>query len=284
VIFLKNIIYNSIDIAVVTLFNPKDDVLNNIRSYLPYVKELLVIDNSKVPSDLTLLKNEFNVKVFCFYKNMGIAKALNLALKYAEKKEYKWLLTMDQDSCFNPEEIIKFITIFKEISYDDLALFSPLHNRKMIKKNQIINSSKNFVMTSGNIINVQKSLSIGGFDERLFIDEVDHDFCLRLKKEKYKIIQNQNCYLNHTLGELCHLSKKTKYSPKRLYYMSRNYLFLRAKHQVFFPIFFKERDRYLLKFFIKQILYSSQKKEHIKMLYLGVKDYKKNSMGYRVIM
>lgn len=283
-IFLKNIIYNSIDIAVVTLFNPKDDVLNNIRSYAPYVKELLLIDNSEVPSDLTLLKKEFNVKVFCFYRNLGIAEALNLALKYAEKKEYRWLLTMDQDSCFNLEEIIKFITVFKEISHDNLAIFSPLHNSKMIKKNQIVNSSKNFVMTSGNIIDVQKSLSIGGFDERLFIDEVDHDFCLRLKKEKYKIIQNQNCYLNHTLGEKCSLSKKTRYSSKRLYYMVRNYLFLKKRHQNLFPAFFKERDRYLLKFFIKQILYSSKKKEHIKMLYLGVKDYKTNSMGYRVIM
>jgi len=270
--------------AVVTLFNPEDGVLDNIRSYVPYVKELLVIDNSKVPSDLTLLKKEFNVKVFCFHKNLGIAKALNLALKHAEKKEYRWLLTMDQDSCFNPEEIRKFITIFKETPHDDLALFSPLHNRKMIKKSPVMSSAKNFVMTSGNLINVQKSLSIGGFDERLFIDEVDHDFCLRLKKEKYKILQSQNCYLNHTLGEPCDLSKKTRYPSKRLYYMSRNYLFLRAKHQAFFPSFFKERDRYLLKFFVKQIFYSSQKREHIKMLYLGVKDYKKKSMGYRVIM
>jgi rhamnosyltransferase len=277
-------IYNFIDIAVVTLFNPQDDVLDNIRSYLPYVKELLVIDNSEVPYDLSILKKEFNVTVFCFYKNLGISEALNLALKYAEKKEYKWLLTMDQDSYFNSEEIIRFITVFKKISHDNLAIFSPLHNDKRVKKNHIINSSENFVMTSGNIINIQKSLNIGGFDERLFIDEVDHDFCLRLKKEKYTIIQNQNCYLNHTLGEKCSLSKKTRYSSKRLYYMSRNYLFLRERHREYFPTFFKERDKYLLKFFIKQILYSSKKKEFIKMLYLGIKDYKKNNMGYRVIM
>lgn len=270
--------------AVVTLFNPEDDVLDNIRSYLPYVKELLVIDNSEVPYDLSILKEEFNITVFCDYKNLGIATALNLALKYAEKKEYKWLLTMDQDSYFKREEIRKFITFFNEMSHDDLAIFSPLHNEKMIEKNKVIHTSKHFVMTSGNIINVQKSLNIDGFDERLFIDEVDHDFCLRLGKAKYIIIQNQNCYLNHTLGNQCETSNKTRYSAKRLYYMSRNYLFLRAKHQESSPTFFKERDKYLLKFFIKQILYSSKKKKRIKMLYLGIKDYKQNRMGCRVIM
>lgn len=272
-------IYKSIDIAVVTLFNPRGDVLDNIRSYLPYVKELLIVQNSELTFDLSILENEYNLKVISGSQNLGIAKSLNLALEYAENKNYKWLLTMDQDSYFNVEEIRKFIISFQDISHENLAIFTPLHNPQMIQKNQTIHSSKNFVMTSGNIINVQKSLSIGGFDERLFIDEVDHDFCLRLKKEKYKIIQNENCYLNHTLGEKCSLSQKTKYPSKRLYYMSRNYLFLRAKHQAYFPSFFKERDRYLLKFFVKQVLYSSNTREHIKMLYLGVKDYRKNSMG-----
>ena len=43
------------------------------------------------------------------------------------------------------------------------------------------------VIASGNIINLQAWNKVGRFDNSLFIDEVDHDFCHRLTQEKYKI-------------------------------------------------------------------------------------------------
>ena len=139
-------------------------------------------------------------------------------------------------------------------------------------------------MTSGNIISINRSLSIGGFDENLFIDEVDHDFCLRLKEKNYKIVKNHNCFVHHTLGEKHAKVKLNVYSYERLYYMVRNYLYIRDKHKKIDPYFFRKRDIYLLKFMVKQIIYSNSKKEYIKMAYAGAKDYYSNQMGYRVAM
>lgn len=272
-----------IDVAVVTLFNPHDNVFDNIRTYLPYIKELLIVDNSEISTDLSLFKKEFpSVTVLSSSINLGISKALNLATEYAKDKGYKWLLTMDQDSYFSFEEIKKFVQLFQEYDKNKLAIFAPLHNQKSLKKDVKYHRLESCVMTSANIINIDKSLKIGGFDERLFIDEVDHDFCLRLNEAGYRIVQSHNCYVNHTLGEQRKSLDLNLYNSKRLYYMARNYLYIRQKHKKRSSCFFKERDAYLLKFFIKQIFYAREKREYIKMLYLGVKDYNNDCMGYRV--
>ena len=269
--------------AVVTLFNPDQRVLTNIRSYLPYVKELLVIDNSETLSDLSLLQKESSsVTLLASGTNLGISKAMNLAISYAKNKGYSWMLTMDQDSYFDSLEIEKFIRLFYLTVDKNLAIFVPLHNKKFLKKEEIYNQKECCVMTSANIININKALTIGGFDENLFIDEVDHDFCLRLKKAGYSIIQNHNCYLYHVLGTKHKELNINLYSSQRLYYMVRNYLYVRNKHKKIAPNFFKKRDLYLFKFFIKQILYTKQKKEYIRMLFFGVKDYHRNYMGYRI--
>lgn len=270
-----------VDVAVVTLFNPETKVLSNLKSYLPYVKELLVVDNSKEPFDLSSLKKEFpSICILSHSQNLGIAKALNLAIAYAKSKGYQWLLTMDQDSFFYADEIKKFILYFNELNHENLAIFSPLHNEKFLNHEKIFNSEEDFVMTSGNIINLNKAIKIGLFDEKLFIDEVDHDFCLRLREESFKIIQNYNCYLYHTLGtKHKHVNL---YSSERLYYMSRNYLYIREKHKNKWKFFFKNRDKYLLKFFLKQIIYTNYKKESIQMIFKGIQDYRNNLMGYRV--
>ena len=283
---MKNrILYRPLDVAIVTLFNPEDSVVDNIKSYLPYVKELLIVDNSKKPYDLTSLKKEISqITVLSTSKNLGVSKALNLAIRYAKKKEYKWLLTMDQDTYFDSSEIRKFIASFNQISHKDLAIFSPLHNSKFLKEGETYNSTENCVMTSANIISVDKSLAIGGFDENLFIDEVDHDFCLRLRERGYKVVQNYNCFVHHTLGERCSVSKVNLYSCKRLYYMVRNYLYIRGKHKKTAPQFFKKRDRYLLKFMTKQVIYTQKRKEYLKMAFAGTRDYYNNRMGYRVAM
>jgi len=270
-----------LEVAVVTLFNPDATVISNLKSYLPYVKELLIVDNSKEPFDLSSLEKEFSsIYILSYSQNLGIAKALNLAITYARNKGYTWLLTMDQDSYFPSSEIKNFISYFHEVDNSNLAIFTPLHNKKFLKEKKNYNSKEDYVMTSGNIIHINSAIKIGLFDEKLFIDEVDHDFCLRLREEGFTILQNHNCYIHHTLG--VKYKNINLYSSQRLYYMLRNYLYIRKKHKDKWNAFFKTRDLYLLKFFLKQILYAKRRKESMGMLFQGIQDYRKNSMGYRI--
>lgn len=51
-------------------------------------------------------------------------------------------------------------------------------------------------ITSGNIINISIALSCGGFDENLFIDSVDEEFCIRCQKYGFLLYEytKKSCF------------------------------------------------------------------------------------------
>lgn len=135
-------------------------------------------------------------------------------------------------------------------------------------------------MTSANLVKVETAREVGGYDENLFIDEVDHAFCFRLKDSGYTILQNISIAVNHSLGTSYKYNAKVKlYDPVRLYYMCRNYLYLKDKYYPKYVSFFKIRDRYLFKFFFNQMIYGKQRVQNLKMILQGLKDYKNKKYG-----
>ena len=93
--------------GIVVTFFPKCDIIKNINSYLPYISKLMIIDNTPGKSDVIkeLAEKYYFLTVFND-QNRGVAFALNQGAEAAVKKNYNWLLTMDQDSCF-PKTIKK---------------------------------------------------------------------------------------------------------------------------------------------------------------------------------
>ena len=92
---------NKLKIAgVVVLYNPDDTYVDNINSYIDDIDLLYVIDNSDKKHDTP--KNK-KIKYIFNDDNIGVAKALNDACNLAIKDNYKWILTMDQDTKFNKD-------------------------------------------------------------------------------------------------------------------------------------------------------------------------------------
>jgi len=240
------------------------------------------VDNSKKETDLSRFKDTNKLELLSKKINHGIASALNLALEKALSDGYEWLLTMDQDSSFKPEQLQRLWRDFTSFPKDNVAIYSPLHNAKHVEQNpNTLHDEPLVIMTSGNVVHVDTLVKVGYFDEKLFIDEVDHEICLRLQKNGYKVVQNRSCYLTHSLGTLSTKGVK-KYSSKRLYYMLRNYLYIREKYYLSFTDFFKNRDQYLRIFFFKQFFYFDHKFKKVSLLYRAYKDYKDKRMGYEV--
>jgi len=277
-----NLMQQKIDSAVVILFNPENSVFDNIVTYVHHVKSLYVVDNSTMKHTLNKRLLSFkNVKIIHTGGNIGISKALNMGLEYAYHENHKWLMTLDQDTSFDPKDIDLFFDSFYKINNNKIALVSPLHNKKSIKthlENPFI--EKEVVMTSANIVNVKIAKEVGAYNERFFIDEVDHEFCFKLQKNSYKVLQNASIAVNHTLGTQYKYNSGIKlYSSMRLYYMMRNYLYLKKNYYQEHVSFFKQRDKYLLKFFINQIIYGDHRLQNIKMMIKGILDYKSNTYG-----
>lgn len=266
--------------AVVILYNPPQVVLSNIKSYMDYMDKIYVIDNSEhINSEIiTELKGYSKIEYINNHENLGISIPLNMALNRA-KANYNYLMTMDQDSAFEPQYIKKYIEQINIMEQKDVISLSPyLQIKNDPEKVDVHWCYVRRCMTSGNIININKSLEIGGFDETLFIDEVDHEFCCRIKEYGYQIVQfDSGIYMKHALGERCKyvFFQYRQHDYRRVYYIIRNKLIVGDKHPSL-----KVRYRLsVIKKILKIIIFENDKIMKLKSVKEAIKDYCDKNFG-----
>ncbi|MBD5440359.1 MAG: glycosyltransferase [Treponema sp.] len=245
--------------AVVVWFNPDEKCIENLRTYHPYVERIYVIDNSESDNSDMLAKIS-NIVYIPNFENKGIAVALNQGCERALSDGFDWCMTMDQDSSWEKDELGKYFTLVGENSNDSMNVSFATSAQYVVIPN-VCSDIKHFllkitgkprikiagcptysmvscdrVITSGNIINLFAWKKVGKFYEPFFIDEVDHEFCYRLRENGFSIIQFPQVQMNHVLG----VQKKTfwqcdlNHHKKRLYYIFRNSLCLKNMHHEYF--------------------------------------------------
>ncbi|MCZ8196452.1 MAG: hypothetical protein O9267_02450 [Flavobacterium sp.] len=278
--------------ACVILYNPNIEDLQNITSYLPKISKLYVYDNSATKLESSFINENEKINYFWDGENHGISIRLNQASRLAIYEGYDKLLTMDQDSSFLEENIEKYfrdIENFKDS--ENVANFGLEYNKEAIccDSNEIIFEEVDHLITSCSVINLNLFEKIGGFDENLFIDGVDIDYCYAAMKNGYKNIQFKNNYFKHSLGEPVrrasivsfYLIKKNRivHSNLRVYYMYRNILYLEKKYSTIFP----EITKKLVKNYIHHIKRSIRYSENIITAYKYIlkanRDFKNHKMG-----
>ncbi len=82
-------------------------------------------------------------------------------------------------------------------------------------------------LTSGTLYSTAALLSVGGFRESYFIDFVDHECHLRLRRAGWKLWWVPGAVLYHDLGKTQRLTAQglwIEHEPYRYYYMARNML------------------------------------------------------------
>ncbi|WP_249630527.1 glycosyltransferase family 2 protein [Streptococcus uberis] len=262
--------------AGIITYNPDiSTIQKTIESIAFQVEKLFICDNgSNNLSELkTLLKkNRFSVEIISLNENFGIAKALNKMIATAKNQNFKWVLTLDQDSECPPNLIEKLM----KYTSSQVAIVSPNIFYKNNEHLQSIPSAtvveKEWVITSASLTNISAWEKINGFDDYLFIDKVDYDFCIRARKAGYKILQNNEISLVHELGNLkiIKIFNKniyiTNHSPFRYFYMIRNSFYLRKKLKIGNPY----KDLYTKLF--KIILFEEKKFSKVRNMILGVRE------------
>ncbi len=275
-------------VGTVILYNPDSQLSERINSYLPFVEQLYVIDNSDKQNE-SFFNDILDINKLIYVwneSNLGIAEALNIALQMAYKNNADWLLTMDQDSSFSLESISIYFQSVKEfININQVGIFAPNYNYHGNPSSNNF-SDEQIVITSGSLINLAISKYIGDFDNNLFIDEVDHDYCLRIIKHGYRVVMFREIDLIHKLGNQITIKnifgnpiKIMGHSPLRNYYQVRNVLYMRKKHHLNFNKITKSRVKSVKKHIRQNILYGDHKIERIKFVILAIKDFLFNNMG-----
>ena len=271
-------------VGVVVLYNPDESIIKNISSYINDIEKLYLVDNSENKNH-DLINKIMSISDKCIYVdnngNQGIAHALNVGARLAIENGADWLLTMDQDTSFSENDLIKIQEELLAVDITNTAIVSPSH----YLGDDIKPFYNEIVMTSGNLINLHLFGKIGEFDENLFIDSVDTEYCLRIYSMRYKIKRIPTVILNHNLGNIKEYKifgikfKPTNHGPIRRYYITRNRFYVWDKYNTLYPSFIKWEKMATVKELIKVILFEKDKLKKIQFSLNGYIDYKKNKSG-----
>ncbi|GAB3412998.1 glycosyltransferase family protein [Niabella aquatica] len=273
--------------GVVILYNPDEKVLANITSYSTALDRIYILDNSEsAAKDFSNQLNQIPNGVYVQYQNnAGIALRLNEAADMARKENFTHLLTMDQDSSFGAgvfrEYIIKTNNYLKD--HDNVGVFAVNFQPRFIpveeQPKEVLST-----ITSGSIIDLDIHQQVGGYDNDLFLDLVDADYCYRVNLAGFKTVLFPGIILNHIIGyhvwgrslKNFKLTRRKIHPPVRLYYLVRNSLFLLNKRPL--PEGAKQEIKKSL-WLLKNNLIYNKRWQVIKYMVKAYIDYKNNKMG-----
>jgi len=286
--------------AGIVVFNPQKERLEECITQLKKQVEVIYIFDNSVSSN-----NYFSdVTYMTEQRNCGIAYALNRIMEQAKNDGYKWVITMDQDSLIPDGMIGGFEKCIKE--HQEIGIVCPqvIDKRRVYlqKKDSDIEEFVDFCITSASCTSIEAWERSGKFDEWLFIDLVDNDFCKRLTLSGYKILKLNKWVLDQEFGKISLKSQKTqtfwlsiskifhnenfakfsykKYvSPLRVYYTNRNIIYVNKKLKKYGSVGYENYNckgyiGFVISFLIPSILRAQNKIKVIQATIKGIKDGK----------
>ncbi len=276
--------------GVVILYHPDTSALIvHLETYLPVLEKLLLLDNSETPNQnlaetLSILAPN-KIQYQFFGVNRGIAERLNQAVETAKILGYRYLLTMDQDTGFQPGQMRQYWQKVQENQLEKVVQFGVNCQPDFTPINTTAQETNNLI-TSGSILDLSHIDQIGPFDEQLFIDFVDTEFSFRVIEKGYRNILFANIVLQHRIGYLkmgrslknLKSSARILHAPIRVYYILRNGL-----HLLFRSSYVKGAQRKLLisnmKMLKNNLIYHNQLAEVYSHALSAIYDFVFHKMG-----
>ena len=229
--------------AGIVLYNPNINGLRlNIEAIKNQVETVFLQDNGSlnVIDIENLIKDFPSVVLLKNPENKGIAWAMNSLCEKADLNGYQWMLTLDQDSVC-PE---KMVENYKKYLSDADMLCPKIIDRNygVIDGSEKTTESVEKCITSGCLLKLSSWRELHGFDEKMFIDGVDFEFCYRMKKSEMNILRINEVVLNHEIGNITvrrFLGLKVivkNHSAFRKYYIAKNIIYMARKRKSCFLI------------------------------------------------
>lgn len=233
---------------IVVFYNPDPSTIEKWLQLKDF--SLIIVDNSDKALGLSFPDN------VCYHslgENLGIAAAQNVGIEAAKAaKKFEYVIFFDQDSTIEVSTILalydKTLALCKQgrpvgafgptlVDKESGKRFTRFYKGKVVEATytQVID-----LPSAGTVVPLAVLEAVGGLDEGLFIDAVDHEWCWRAAKKGYEILQSEELFLLHVLGSGLKTFFGLTYSipaPIRCYYQYRNYLLLLKRSYA--PLYWK---------------------------------------------
>jgi GT2 family glycosyltransferase len=244
--------------SVTVTWNPGRAIEGHIRALIRQTRpldEIVVVDNASTDGTGELLKREFpEVRVLAEGRNTGMAGGLCAGLEYSCAKRHDWIWLFDQDSAPAPtalQELLNALTSIPE-GGNEIGVLASLpvdpdngtEHIGLLWRNRLIPVPADCarepicfadsVISSGSLIRREVVERVGLPRKDFFIDFVDHEYNLRIRKMGYRIAVVRASVLYHHLGEfhrvrrfpLARIRMRSCEPTWRYYFMSRNEAFM----------------------------------------------------------
>lgn len=213
--------------AVVVLYNPTISEIENINLYKDLVEYTVIVDNSNISNKKLvdeIISIDHRIIYYSDHKNLGLAKGFNIGVDILNKKGCEWALLFDADSKMETNIVSTYMKAIVEYKNKKVALFAPVHIYDRTN-NKPYNGYKRKVwtMTSGCLYNCEIFKSQNGFFEKLFVDGLDMDYCLKSHENGYEVVECGEAVIKHIPAETKSVMgfKYGIASPQRYYMQAR---------------------------------------------------------------
>jgi rhamnosyltransferase len=195
-------------IAVVPTFRPDADLVERLRLIAAQVHSVIVFDDGSGAGSAAELRNieAAGFELHRGVENDGIAAALNAATRIALNRGADFVLTVDQDTVLPVDYVSACLAAFAVSGVDrrvGVVCADRINGAPSIPE-AYTESGLGIVreaIQSGFLISRLCLETCGLFDQRLFIDDVDTEFNLRIEQFGFVTVVGPGTAIEHSLGE-----------------------------------------------------------------------------------
>jgi rhamnosyltransferase len=260
--------------SVIVTYHPDDGFEGRLAAIMRESRPAIVIDNSGDVTTQSRLRTNcaaLGAELILNPDNRGLAAAVNMGFESLQRRGFAAAIVFDQDSTplegfstaligtarRSPNAAVIGANWRDEGRPDVPARHLRRHPRfplafQRVPANQDLEGIT-CVITSGSLFQLSVWNELGGFDEGLFLDLVDTDFCLRARKLGRCIAVSSDAMLMHRRGTKRRIRGLNRnwwpafMPPLRLRYLFRNRVRLVARHGATNPHWITFELAYMLK-------------------------------------
>jgi rhamnosyltransferase len=281
--------------ACIVTYHPGPGFPDNFAEVMKWVPRWLIVDNHSPEEDRRRLRALASptVEVIENPENLGIAAALNQAARRAQALGFEWLLTFDQDSQPAPDLPASLVEAYR--STPNAEKLGMIGSNFLLEGTGLpfyqcagadaVTIEQPTLITSGSLLSLRVFSQLGPFREELFIDGVDSEFCLRLRRQGFKVVATCAPLMRHSLGQLSvhpllwKRPRITHHSAIRRYYMTRNAIVIARQYWRADRAWVRLSLKTLVVGFVGAMLFERQKLKKLGATILGAVDALRGRMG-----
>ena len=195
--------------AIVVTYRPDDGIAARLQQLAAQVGAMVVVDNTPGGVDAWAVPmpalESIPFDIIENHTNLGIATALNIGLNHEFAIRCRWVLTMDQDTLCYPEMVHTLLLTAGACPSAPAVIggnyFDTKKGRHEVSaKTSVPCLERKTVITSGCLVDAAFAREIGGFRDDFFIDQVDHEFCLRARANGGRVAISAKAVMQHSVG------------------------------------------------------------------------------------